>query len=160
MVDAENGEILYCHQLVQTVAAKGSVYHVDGQNGLQMTDFPRPLADYGLPIPTNLPPGFPDDWVTTDGTKGSNAFAHPGETGPSFQGVDQGGVITFAPVNPEGDDQKVLNIFYYNGYMHDFFYLLGFKEEDGSFQNNNFGRGGVASDRDYCAQSCAVCSRT
>src|SRR6185436_967023 len=45
-----------------------------------------------------------------------------------------------------GDDQKVLNIFYYNCVMHDFFYLLGFREADGNFQQNNLGRGGIASD--------------
>jgi extracellular elastinolytic metalloproteinase len=31
--------------------------------------------------------------------------------------------------------------------MHDFFYLLGFKEIDGNFQSDNFGRGGLPSDR-------------
>ena len=49
------------------------------------------------------------------------------------------------------------NIFYLNCYMHDFFYLLGFREADGNFQQNNLGRGGVASDRvDARAHSSAV----
>jgi extracellular elastinolytic metalloproteinase len=31
--------------------------------------------------------------------------------------------------------------------MHDFFYLLGFREVDGNFQANNLGRGGLGGDR-------------
>lgn len=157
LVDAADGEILYCHQLMQSVVARGTVFRVDGQGTPQMTDFPRPLADHGLPIPANLPQGFPDDWVTGDRTEGNNSFAHLGDTGPSLPGQSQGGVMTFAPSDPTGDDQKVLNIFYYNAFMHDFFYLLGFQEADGSFQRENFGRGGAASDRvDARAHSGAV----
>ena len=157
MVDAADGEILYCHQLLQTVVARGAVFHVNGAGAPQMTDFPRPLADYGPLVPANLPQGFPDDWVTGDRTEGNNNFAHLGDAGASIQGQSQSGVLTFAPSDPEGDDQKVLNIFYYNAYMHDFFYLLGFKEVDGSFQRDNFGRGGAASDRvDARAHSGAV----
>jgi len=55
--------------------------------------------------------------------------------------------VVFDPVDPEGSDQKVLNIFYWNCFLHDFFYLLGFREEDGNFQQDNQGRGGIASDR-------------
>jgi len=44
------------------------------------------------------------------------------------------------------DNQKVLNIFYFCNYMHDFFYMLGFDEEAGNFQRNNFGRGGAGND--------------
>lgn len=157
LVDAADGEILYCHQLMQSVVARGTVFRVDGGGTPQITDFPRPLADHGLPVPANLPMGFPDDWVASDRTEGNNSFAHLGDTGPSLPGQSQGGVMTFAPSDPTGDDQKVLNIFYYNAFMHDFFYLLGFQEADGSFQRENFGRGGAASDRvDARAHSGAV----
>ena len=55
--------------------------------------------------------------------------------------------MTFNPADPAtGDDQKVLNIFYYCCYMHDFAYLLGFREADGNFQTNDFGRGGAGGD--------------
>jgi extracellular elastinolytic metalloproteinase len=56
-------------------------------------------------------------------------------------------VVTFNPANDTGVDQLVLNIFYYNCYMHDYFYLLLFRERDGNFQQNNFGRGGLGGDR-------------
>jgi extracellular elastinolytic metalloproteinase len=156
IVDAETGEILYCKQLVNYVAGTGNVYVRDGDGARQMVDFPRPLGDYGLPIPSGLPLGFPDDWVDVDRTVGNNTNAHQQTmnamgneiTGPSFQGqVQNNGVVTFNPANATGAEQQVLNIFYYNGYMHDFFYLLGFREGDGNFQANNFGRGGLGGDR-------------
>jgi extracellular elastinolytic metalloproteinase len=147
LVDAQTGEILFCRQLVQSVRGRGNVFQVDGNNPRQLTDFPRPLADYGLPLPANLPAAFPDDWVETDRTAGNNVFAHLGVSGPTGAGTNQGGAMVFNPASDTGDDQKVLNIFYYNCVMHDFFYLLGFREQDGNFQGNNLGRGGLASDR-------------
>jgi extracellular elastinolytic metalloproteinase len=147
LVDAENGEIQYCRQLIETVAARGNVYRVHGGQARQMTDFPRPLADYGLPVPGALPAGFPDTWVETDRTAGNNVFGRLGANGISIQGALQSGVVAFDPANATGDDQKVLNIFYFNCFMHDFFYLLGFRESDGNFQQNNLGRGGSALDR-------------
>ena len=147
IVDAETGEILYCHQLMHTVLAQGNVYRVDGGSPRQMTPFPRPLTDYGLPVPTNLPAGFPDDWVAAASAEGNAVRAHLGDSGPTIQGAVQNGLLTFDPADPVGDEQKVLNIFYFNCFMHDFCYLLGFREADGNFQQSNFGRGGVASDR-------------
>jgi extracellular elastinolytic metalloproteinase len=147
IVDAETGEILYCKQLVNYVAAAGNVYVRDGAGARQMVNFPRPLGDYGLPIPSGLPSGFPDDWVDVDRSVGNSTNAHQGNTGPSIQGQVQSGVVTFNPANATGADQQVLNIFYYNGFMHDFFYLLGFREADGNFQANNLGRGGLGGDR-------------
>jgi extracellular elastinolytic metalloproteinase len=146
LVDAQTGEILFCRQLVRSVRARGNVFHVDGGTPRQLTDFPRPLAEYGLPLPADLPAAFPDDWVETDRTAGNSVFAHLGVSGPTGAGTMQGGALVFTPATDTGDEQKVLNIFYYNCVMHDFFYLLGFREQDGNFQRNNFGRGGLASD--------------
>ena len=64
-----------------------------------------------------------------------------------MQGTVRNGFITFDPTDAIGDDQKVLNIFYFCCYMHDYFYLLGFREPSVNFQQNNFGRGGIAGDR-------------
>ena len=157
LVDAETGEILYCHQQMNFITARGNVFQIDGSNPRVMTDFPRPLTELGLPIPDDLPNGFPEDWVSVDSTEGNSTDAHLGSNGPSSQGTLQAGVLTFNPANSAGDDQKVLNIFYYNGVMHDYFYLLGFREADGNFQQDNLGRGGLANDRvDARAHSGAV----
>jgi extracellular elastinolytic metalloproteinase len=146
LVDAQTGEILFCRQLLHTVIGRGNVFQVDGGSQRQLTDFPRALADYGLLLPAGLPAGFPDEWMEANNTAGNCVQAHLGVSGPSGTGTVQGGALVFDPGNSTGDDQKVLNIFYYNCVMHDFFYLLGFRERDGNFQRNNLGRGGVASD--------------
>jgi len=157
LIDAQDATILYCRQTVQHVAARGSVFHVDGGGGRLMTDFPRPLTDYGIPVPSDLPGPFPDDWVENDETEGNNVDAHLGSSGPSIHGINDNGTIVFNPADPTGDEQKVLNIFYYNCVMHDYFYLLGFRESDGNFQHDNFGRGGLPMDRvDARAHSGAV----
>ena len=67
VVDAASGEVLYCRQLVQTVAARGSVFPVDGDGQRRTSEFPRPLADYNLPVPAGLPDGFPDTWCRPTG---------------------------------------------------------------------------------------------
>ena len=61
-----------------------------------------------------------------------------------YNGQNDSGTVTFNPADGTADDQKVLNIFYYNCFLHDLFYLLGFREEDGNFQVN--GMGGVSGD--------------
>lgn len=40
----------------------------------------------------------------------------------------------------------VVNLFYWNNFMHDKLYELGFTEAAGNFQNSNFGRGGFGGD--------------
>ncbi|MBI5383577.1 MAG: M36 family metallopeptidase [Verrucomicrobia bacterium] len=40
----------------------------------------------------------------------------------------------------------VVNLFYWNNWMHDRLYQLGFTEAAGNFQNSNFGRGGLGND--------------
>jgi extracellular elastinolytic metalloproteinase len=146
VVDADSGEVLYCRQLIQTVAAQGNVFPVDGAGDRRTSDFPRPLASYGLPVPAGLPAGFPDTWVEADRTVGNSVKAHLGEDGPAIQGALRDGVVVFDPADANGSEQLAVNLFYLNCSMHDFFYLLGFREPDGSFQRDNFGRGGLGAD--------------
>src|SRR5262249_7043874 len=122
--------------------------------------FPRRLDDFDIATilakrpdgRIDLPDGFPDDWVESDSTVGNCVSAHVDASGPPLRGVSPNAVITFNPPDATGDDQKVLNIFYYNCLAHDYFYLLGFREADGNFQKNNFNRGGIGGDRvDACA---------
>lgn len=157
LVDAGTGEILYCRQLMQSILGRGNVYRVHGGNSRQVTEFPGALADYGLPLPADLPAGFPDHWVEADRTVGNGVLARLGASGPSSLGTVQNGLLIFDAADASGDQQKVFNIFYFNCVMHDFFYLLGFREQDGNFQRDNLGRGGAASDRvDARAHSGAV----
>ncbi len=43
-------------------------------------------------------------------------------------------------------DAAVVNLFYWNNIMHDLLYQYGFDEASGNFQENNYGRGGLAGD--------------
>ena len=147
IVDAETGEILFCKQLVTSAAGRGNVYRVDGSQDRELVDFPMELEEHGLPIPRDLIAGFPDPWVEEGSASGNSVFAHLDDTGPTLEGIISGETVVFDPEDPVGDDQKVLNIFFYNCVMHDYFYLLGFREHDGNFQRDNLGRGGVGSDR-------------
>lgn len=146
LVDADDGEILYSHQLVTSVTARGNVYRVEGSVQREMTDFPQPAASYALPVQDPPPRGFPEDWVKDEHTMGNCTDAHLGVNGPTLQGTRENAVLTFDPADDTGDEQKVLNIFYFNCYMHDYCYLLGFREADGNFQQDNFGRGGLGTD--------------
>jgi extracellular elastinolytic metalloproteinase len=158
IVDARTGDILYSRQLVQQITGRGNVYRIDGTTR-QLTDFPRPWADYGLPVPTwdRDFPARPDDWSDDPTSVGNSVNAHLGDSGTVLQGTLQGNLAIFDPPDKDGDDQKILNIFYYNCFLHDFFYLLGFREPDGNFQHDVRGRGGMPGERvDARAHSQAV----
>lgn len=146
LVAADGGEILYCRQLMTTVEAEGHVYVVDGAGGRQVVRFPRALAEFNVPIPEGLPDGFPDPWVAADSASGNAVNAFLATTGETFRGSQQNGRLVFEPADPVGEHQQVLNIFYYNCVIHDFFYLYGFRESDGNFQQDNLGRGGALAD--------------
>ncbi|HKY26881.1 MAG TPA: M36 family metallopeptidase [Pyrinomonadaceae bacterium] len=146
-------QILYGQKTSSEMAARGSVWlHNPGVNATRtVVDFPMPLADY--PIPTgslNLAdPSFPRAWVDDGGqaTIGNCTVAVSGFTTNSVNGNSNGGILSFDFAQDQGNDQKVVNIFFFCNYMHDFFYMLGFDEEHGNFQKVNFtglGTGGDA----------------
>jgi extracellular elastinolytic metalloproteinase len=147
IVDANHGRGAALQAARRHRARTLAVYRVDGGSPREMTDFPRPLGDYGLPLPEELPPGFPDPWIEARAATGNSVFAHLGDSGPTIEGDVSNGSVVFDPEDATGDDQKVLNIFYFNCVMHDFFYLLGFRERDGNFQSQTLGRGGIGGDR-------------
>jgi extracellular elastinolytic metalloproteinase len=147
LVDATSGEILYCRQLIHSLLAQGNVFRRDGASERQMTPFPRLQTAYNVRPVIPPPDGFPDSWVAADRTEGNCVVAQVGDTGqPLIADTDQHGMPTFNPPDKQGNEQKMLNAFYYNCYIHDYFYLLGFREADGNFQADNFGRGGTPGD--------------
>ncbi len=147
LVDATDGEILYCRDLVQSVA-RGNVYRVDGSRPRELTDFPLELDVYRqLTRSTQDPADFPQAWVADSSTAGNCTFAHLATSSDPAPGQDRDGDLIFDPGDQNGDDQKVLNVFYFNCFMHDLCYLLGFREPDGNFQASNLNLGGVEGDR-------------
>jgi extracellular elastinolytic metalloproteinase len=110
-----------------------------------MIGMPRPIADYPI-MPSTPLAGFPAEWVDTDQTDGNSTTAILGFTNRSLSGTIDGSVVEFNPSDGFGDDQKMLNIFYFCNYMHDFLYILGFDEAAGNFQKVDFTHMGVAGD--------------
>ena len=100
-----------------------------------------------MPIPDDLADGFPDPWIEERSAVGQFCLRPPRRYRSVPGRGHLGDTVVFDPADPVGDEQKILNIFFYNCVMHDFFYLLGFREKDGNFQRDNLGRGGLGSDR-------------
>ena len=116
-----------------------------------IVQFPTEWATFLSPdfvTRASLPSGAPDDWVDgSRSTAGNCVRAHMNEADAPFTGsLDGDGRARFEPADELSDEQKVVNLFYYNCVLHDFFYALGFRESDGNFQSDNFGRGGTAGD--------------
>src|SRR5215475_3790164 len=132
--------------MMHMARARGNVFEFSpGIADRRMTDFPRPIADY--PIMPGAPlAGFPGDWVEGDKAVGNATAATLNFTSGSLTGVLNGNVVEFNPTDRFGDDQKLLNIFYFCNYMHDFLYILGFDEAAGNFQKANFTHMGVGND--------------
>lgn len=150
LIDANTSRVLYCRQLNCLALARGNVHPVSPAFPRQMVTFPLPASFYGISSsPPNLAGGFPDSWVHLDSTVGNCSFVNPvgdaGDLAP-LKGVLDNGVVVFNPTEPPTQDQELLDAFFYTCFMHDFFYLLGFREGEGNFQFDNLRRGGIAHD--------------
>ena len=148
LVDVDSGEILYVKQRVHNALAEAYVYTKDGGNNRQRVSLPMTSEQnpYPLKLPGTLAPPS-EDWVFDNRTSGNCVLARQQPNDLTVTSKLVGGTRLFKAENVDGPEQQVVNIFYLNGFMHDFFYRLGFREVDGNFQSHNFGRGGEASDR-------------
>ncbi len=87
-------------------------------------------------------------------TRGNNCFAQEDADANNTGGVrpDGGATLDFDfPIDFTQAPSTYLpaattNLFYWNNLMHDVWYQYGFTEQAGNFQENNYGRGGAASD--------------
>jgi len=102
-----------------------------------------PVEHQVVPIPDSTP-ASPQGWLASPGTSlaGNNASSHlfdpsePGLSSPS-------GVYDYPFNTPQA---ALVNAWYWVNDAHDRFYALGFDEQAGNFQQNNFGRGGIGGD--------------
>jgi extracellular elastinolytic metalloproteinase len=140
-------EILYCQPVSHMALGSGNVYtESPGRTPRQLVPFPRPTADY--PNSINGPPaGFPAEWIEVLETVGNNVRATLGDSNTTLAGQLNQGRVIFDPQDDTGDDQKMLNIFYFCNFAHDFFLLLGFDEASGNFQLQNPTGAGAGNDR-------------
>ncbi len=156
LVDAENGTLLYRHNLVKK-AAQARVW----------TNSPL----VGTRVLVNLPSGWlpPAGTVTTgnnvDGYLDSNGDGAPDNINTG--GLSQGRASSPARVFdfPFGDGTTgqnprsfpaaaVTNLFYFVNVAHDYYYSLGFTETAANFQTDNFGLGGLGNDPILAQSQC------
>ncbi len=164
LVDAEVGEAMVRHGLTSYIS--------DASYRVYTSDSPSPFSP-GHPTPlTNQPPVVPRQLLTLGAintTASPNGWINDGANETLGNNVDahtdrDANDIADLP-RPQGSPQRVFDfpldlsqepgtytnaavvqLFYWNNFMHDKLYELGFTEAAGNFQSNNFGRGGLGSD--------------
>ncbi|MFD2248380.1 T9SS-dependent M36 family metallopeptidase [Pontibacter ruber] len=98
----------------------------------------------------------PNGWHIESRTRGSNVFAYEDpDNNNNYQlnySPDGGADLNFDfPIDftkqpVEYRDAATANLFYWNNIIHDVWYQYGFDEKSGSFQLDNYGKGGKQSD--------------
>jgi extracellular elastinolytic metalloproteinase len=145
--DRTQPQVIYCQETSHDMVVRGNVWvHNPGVTpARQVVDFPRAITDYPThPTAVHVAGGaFPGEWVDIPDarTVGNNVVAVSGDTTNSPQAVSQGSLWSFDAASEFGDDQKVINIFYFCNVMHDFFYMLGFDERYNFQRTKSAGRG-------------------
>ncbi|MDQ3804916.1 MAG: M36 family metallopeptidase [Acidobacteriota bacterium] len=152
LVDAHTGELLLRHNLY-VFEAQGTVYTESPIHGA------RQLVSFVGDTTINTAAGWMGTSTVTTGnnveayldTNADNAPDANNTTGLSNGhafAADQNFTFPFSTtVDPRTQQAAVVtNLFYYNNFMHDFSYRLGFTETARNFQVNNFGRGGIGND--------------
>ncbi len=165
LVDAETGEVLLRRNLTSYIT--NSTYNV------WTSDSPSPFSP-GYPTPGNpaqpaviartlvtIPAlntnASPLGWIaeTVNETLGNNVDAHtdhndnnqadlPRPTGNPFHVFDFPIDLAKSPTNYSTG--AVVQLFYWNNFVHDKLWEMGFTEAAGNFQTTNFGRGGLGND--------------
>ena len=164
LVSADTGEILYRRNL--TAESQEATYRVYTNASPEpfLPGLSAPGTDQAPPVARTLitlasldPSASPDGWIN-DGdneTRGNNVDAHldrnddnladlPRPTGNPSRVFDFPLDLTGAPANY--GEAATVQLFYWDNWMHDALYELGFTEAAGNFQTDNFGRGGLGND--------------
>ncbi len=175
VIDAKSGDILFKNNLVASAenfdyrvyadsagnpmeGPHGDVVPADGPDQVDKTE----ILDASM-VSLSFHPSIStqDPWLADDATitSGNNAFAYADVIAP--QDFSDGDIVaeltstnTFDyPINPQERTNSignrkaaVVNLFFMNNYLHDFFYDHGFDEASGNAQNDNYGRGGLDDD--------------
>ena len=153
LVDANTGELLLRQNLYVDVA-QGTVYTEDPTNTPV-----RSVVSFVGDTVINTAAGWMGTSTVTTGnnveayldTDANNAPDNNNGAGLSVghaSSATQDFTFPFSTaVDPRTQQAAVVtNLFYFNNFMHDFSYGLGFTETSGNFQTNNYGRGGTGND--------------
>ena len=175
LVDANDGRLLWRKNITaeQTQSVTYSVYDDDSPAPLSPTNAFPGSGIQGPPISrstiTNISelPAFDNLGWITDGAGNADTTGNNVDAGLDIDGtngIDPAGRATatgrvfdfpYAPGGTPGEEPPtgtnyrmgiVTNLFFWSNRYHDRLYQLGFTEQARNFQNNNFGRGGLAAD--------------
>ncbi len=131
--EREDGPVIQDVIRLSSHAVRGTVFEFDPRMAAVSRDFPLPLEEY----PDFSAPRTPSpDWVLGGETRGNNVDVRTSDDRRIRARDEQGELIFEAP-----DDDEIagaaINAFYLCNFLHDFFYLLGFDERVGNFQEVN-----------------------
>ncbi len=164
IVDSDTGEVMLRRGLTQ--------YITDASYRVYTSDSPSPFSP-SHPVPSAVQPPLvnrqlvvtpalnvnasPNGWIDDGGneTLGNNVDAHtdrndddqpdlPRPQGTPARVFDFPLDLTMDPTTYS--PAAVVQLFYWNNFIHDKLWELGFTEAAGNFQSNNFGRGGLGGD--------------
>jgi len=177
IMSSEDGSLLYSRNLTVDTEPEGTAFRaprslsgsdagvpnpdLDARTVESFTGYPATGGDCPAPIYS----GGTDCWATFHGspfnsyfTVGNNVFSGEDYNGDGVAFTscsDPSGHLDFPFTNewevsgtfPPDSCAAITNIFYWTNVAHGWFYALGFDEAAGNFQEDNFGRGGLQSDR-------------
>ncbi len=151
LLDAQSGELLFRRNLY--LDAQGTVYVEDPDKGA------RQLVSFTGDTTINTTAGWlgtstvttgnnAEAYLDTDANNAPDANNGAGLSNGHASAADQNFTFPFSTTADPRTQQAavVTNLFYFNNFMHDFSYRLGFTETSGNFQVNNFARGGTGND--------------
>ncbi len=119
---------------------------------------PPPIVERTMQSFMGDPVASPRGWVSGNTTSGNNAHVGvnrdgirfwPSPVSPVAMGGNFAFPLEFGPNLHQFGDAAATNLFYWINRAHDLFHQAGFDEPAGSFQNDNFGRGGIEGDAIY-----------
>jgi hypothetical protein len=164
LVSADTGEILYRRNLTTESSPVTCRVYTNASPTPLLPGWSTPNATQPTPVERGLVTltalddiASPNGWIN-DGdneTRGNNVDAHldrnddnladlPRPTGNPSRVFDFPLDLTTAPANY--GEAATVQLFYWDNWMHDALYQLGFTEAAGNFQTDNFGRGGLGND--------------
>ena len=79
------------------------MYRRDGGTARESVAFPVGTTALGVPVPADLPSGWPDHWVAGDSAEGNAVRAHLDDGGPTIRGRADNGTVVFEPA--EGGEE-------------------------------------------------------
>ena len=152
LVDAHSGELLLRHNLY-VFEAQGTVYTEAPDKGArQLVSFVGDTVintSFGWMGPATVTTGNNvEAYLDTNADNAPDNNNGSGLSAGHASSATQDFTFPFSTtVDPRTQQAAVVtNLFYFNNFMHDFSYNLGFTETSRNFQTNNYGRGGLGND--------------